>query len=64
MVQLNSLRVLRETEEVLTVTSKFFNVAVWNFHVVDSVVRDYILIKLSALQTASTRFASAGLPCM
>jgi hypothetical protein len=49
MVQLNSLGVLRKTEEMLTVTGKFFNVAIGNLHVVHSVVWDYILVEFPTL---------------
>jgi hypothetical protein len=49
MVQLNSLGVFCETEEVLSVTSKLLYMAVWYLYVVNSVVRNNILIELSAL---------------
>lgn len=64
MVQLNSLGVLRKTEEMLTVTGKFFNVAIGNLHVVHSVVGDYILVEFPTLQTTCAWFAAGRLSCM
>jgi hypothetical protein len=64
MIQLDTLRVLCETNKILSVTSKLFNMAVWNFYVVDCVVGHNILIEFSALKATCAWFASTCLSGM
>lgn len=62
MVQLNSLRILCETKEMFSITSKLLDVAVGYFHIVYCVVGDNILVEFSTLKTTCAGFAAACLP--